>query len=951
MSRIKYKPIIRMYIGDDWRDITTSVRVTEPITIRYGFRDESTKLNPSTCEFKINDPNGDFSPHDPMGRWSSTFGRNTRVEILREWFTDHFDRVVSSGMGGTPTGDQWTGYTGAGAPVLLSDFNVTGHYATMSVPVANGFRMAHIGTAKYRDVEVDTDVTLIENPDGGAIEPGNVLLRVQDDGSYYMVRVSIPAAASVPTVTFHHSSAGELATPVSTGFTYDHATPMRIRTRIEGQTMRVKVWQSGTAEPKFWLMSVHDDRIIAPGYVGMRNGVAAGNTDAKPIVFRINRFAASSPRLTGELAEMRSGSDVTKIKRTGKTQVVRWTQVTVAGVIRRVSQGKSPRQSPMRRKISSLANVVSYWPCEDPKTAVVPAGVPGTQSMIQDFWVPGVSLGRAKMAGYGGFFGSDDVPEPSGAIWIGPVSSYTDTGVIEAQVIAQIPEDSTNGSGVLTVETTGSRELYVVDWRSGGSLAVSTYAPGGAPPTVFGPYGFALGAKKFKLQFILTQSGADIVFNLSVMFERNDDGSGLSLGTGDVTALAGGTLGRATNVVANTHALLKRGAIGHIFVRNVNSGVFSFLDEFSGFHTERALTRFRRIASEEIIAATYWGDEDDTVLMGFQGKDTALGHFQDIIDTDMGVLTEHRSAFTMHYRTRVSLYNQTPVTTLVLVGQIQPGFYPEFDDKNTRNDITARRKMSGDYRITRTTGPLSTADAPAGAGRYEESPDFNPAKLALFGGGPQTRDGVLPDLAGWRLALGTVPEPRFPKFVVDMSNLPDDIERAMFDLTAGDRIDVTDAGTVGVYGTIRQLVRGYSETFTNHSWVMRPVTAPYTPYDVGILTESPTSTAARLKPTLAPVINAGSNPPEGISETATSFVVDGMLDTWVTTATHPGSFPFSAFLSRPGQPAGEEITVTAMASAGPLLYTVTCVRSVNGVVKSHTIGTEMLLKRPFRLSL
>lgn len=944
MAAIRYKPVIRMYIGNDWRDITEDVRVTEPITIRYGARDESTKLNPATCDMKLNDPNGDYNPSDPMGRWFGLIGRNNRVEILREWFTDYFDRTVSGGFGSSPAGEEWTGYSGTGGTVLFSDFNVTGHYATMSVPVAAGFRRANLGTHRYRDVDVVADVTVLENPDGGDLEPGNVILRLQDSGVYYMVRVVLPAAASVPTITFHHSSVGQLATPVGAGFTYDHATPMRVRAQAEGQTLRAKVWQVGSAEPKAWQVEVHDDRIQPAGFIGIRNGVGSGNTDPKPVVFRVNRFVASSPRMVGEMSEVKAGVDSAIIKATGETRVIRWTRITVAGIIRRLAQGRSPRQSPMRRKVASLSSLVAYWPCEDPKTAVVPAGHPGTESIMSEFWISGVSLGRAKMASYGGFYGADDVPEPSGGIWIGPVGGYTDTGVIETQLMAQIPEDSTDGSTVLEVETTGTKALYVVDWRAGGSMSVATWAPGAQNPTIFGPYGFLLGSNKFKIQFILKQVGANITFNLAVLFELKDDGTSYSIGTGNITAQTGGALGRVVNVVANPSGMLKRGGLGHMFVRNADSGASSFLNEFSGFHTERALTRFLRIGGEEAIPVAYWGLDSDTVQMGVQDQDTAMGHFQDIADTDMGILTEPRGGFGLHYRSRVSLYRQSPVITLSLPTQIRPGFQPDFDDKFTRNDITARRAMSGDYRIARTTGPMSSADPPAGVGRADDSPALNPAKLAPLGGGVQARDGVLPDLAGWRLALGTVDEPRFPVFAVDMSGLPAASERALFDLTSGDRLDVTDMRTVGIYGTTRQVVRGYSETFTNHSWILRPVTAPYAPYDVGALDDT-VATAARLGSTALPIINAGSNPPTGITSTATSFVVDTITDVWVTTATHPTAFPFSAMIG------GEEITVTGMSSSFFPLYTVTCVRSINGVVKSHTIGTTMSLKRPLRLSL
>lgn len=258
-------------------------------------------------------------------------------------------------------------------------------------------------------------------------------------------------------------------------------------------------------------------------------------------------------------------------------------------------------------------------------------------------------------------------------------------------------------------------------------------------------------------------------------------------------------------------------------------------------------------------------------------------------------------------------------------GQVFAPFDPVDDDQATRNDITVTRIGGTSARAEQTTGALSTAPPPAGVGRYDTGVD-----LSLH------RDDQVADQAWWRLHLGTVDEPRFPTVPVNLIAAPELVATAM-NVDCGDLISVLNLPIGLAVGAVRQVIRGYTETFTpDGGWELTYNAGPYAPYRIVELDDA---TYGRLD-------SDASTLSSSLTTTATtvSVAVAAGYALWTTTGTRPGDFPFSIVIG------GEEMTVTAITgTSSPQTFTVT--RSVNGVVKTHTTGAAVRLARPAYLGL
>src|SRR6266498_4698945 len=189
---------------------------------------------------------------------------------------------------------------------------------------------------------------------------------------------------------------------------------------------------------------------------------------------------------------------------------------------------------------------------------------------------------------------------------------------------------------------------------------------------------------------------------------------------------------------------------------------------------------------------------------------------------------------------------------------------------------------------------------------------------------------MLPEIAGWLLALGTVDEPRYTQITVDLAT-PGvagnaTLVTALMAAEIGYPITITGTRALSIYDDIKLLVIGYTETLNNYTHRISFNCVPYSPYEVleFDLADS------RIDPGDESTLSSG------VTSTATSLSVASAGFLWTTAG---GDLPVSIMVD------GEEMTVTAISGASsPQTFTV--IRSVNSVVKSHSIGAVIRLKRP-----
>src|SRR5581483_11372836 len=171
--------------------------------------------------------------------------------------------------------------------------------------------------------------------------------------------------------------------------------------------------------------------------------------------------------------------------------------------------------------------------------------------------------------------------------------------------------------------------------------------------------------------------------------------------------------------------------------------------------------RFVRLCLEQGIQPRTVGDPADSPAMGGQGSATLLSLLQDCIEVDGGLLYEPRDVLGIGMVMRSSLFDETSSVTLSHSGgQLSPPLEPTDDDQLVRNDWTVSNSNTGTaVRATLDSGAMSTADPPAGVGRYADTLTAN----------LQT-DGLLDDLATWLVHVGTVDQQRYPSVTVQLEN-------------------------------------------------------------------------------------------------------------------------------------------------------------------------------------
>ena len=314
--------------------------------------------------------------------------------------------------------------------------------------------------------------------------------------------------------------------------------------------------------------------------------------------------------------------------------------------------------------------------------------------------------------------------------------------------------------------------------------------------------------------------------------------------------------------------------------------------------------------------------------MGPQFTESRLEQIRDCETTDMGILHELRGTSGLRYVSRASMYNQTPAFTLAYnAGQVVAPLEPIDDDQLTRNDVTATRREGGSDRYTIDTGPLSTQDPPDGVGRYATEVTVN-----------VETDGQLIGVAAWIANLGTLDEARWPSVTVNLQavGMNSTLRSAIKGADVGSLFTITGMQKAFIYDAVNLIIVGYTETITPfvHLWTANCM--PADPFTVSLWSTSASVGTMRWDAD-------GSQLSGSVTSTATSFtVVKNGTTLWTNDSS---AFPLDVLIG------GERMTVTNITSATSPQTFGPVTRSVNGVVKAHSAGEDVVLWDTPRYSL
>lgn len=933
-----------LFLGSlGWVDITTDVR--QPVADSGGgitiTRTDGQQAEPGKAAVVIDNGTGAYSDRNPRGPYFGTLGRNTPFRCGLQLARDTFDRSLTNGYGTTDTGQAWAEYF-----TPTSAYAVSAGLATQSHAAANSILGGRLGMT-VRDSEQVSDVQVPAAVTGAAVVTGH-LHRVQVDNSNYWLRLEFNPGGTTTLKISRDPDLVTLAELVGVpGLTYTAGQPIRLRTSVVGRRLSVSAWDPDGPEPADWMLTYVDnsaDAVLEPGKPGLQTWVVAGNTNTKPLLVGFRDYQIIDRRAVMEVPSWPPrwnvpGSD-------------RWVPIEAAGILRRLSQGAKPLQSPLYRE-TLAASPTAYWPLEDPDGALAAGSpIPGVAPMepfgFSRFTEPGTGVpvpaaGLPVFASGTGIPGSAPVLDLSqGGTLRGVVPPVTPTGDgvdtgwrIEWVMIA--PRDKAEARIPIWWETNdafldhpaGSTEpLMRWEFQIESSGFFATYGRGG---TAYGSASASFSMFDGLPHHYRVQADTHLE---SVRARVYIDG--LLVDTFDSLAdTLAGAAGQIRTVAINPleeiNGTESMPILGHVGVWSPIPGTDpDTVAAAFGWQGETAAARVERLCAEHGVPVAIVGDPADSAPMGPQPRAELVPLLADCATADRGILGEARERLALTYRTGPSLCNQEPTITLDYPdGLIAPPLEPEPDDQDLANDITATRPGGGSYRAVQETGRLSVLPpSEGGVGTYDPGPVE--ANVAT--------DDQVASVAEWARHLGTWDEARYPRVRVQLA-APDWTEELTAQAVAVDSGDVVALDELPDWlppGPVPLMARASTEfldeTVREITWSM----VPAGPYDVATV-EGDQRVAAD-----------GSTLAEDLSDAGMVFELASTTTNgpWVVGdgTSMPDDFPMLLTIGGPGGEVVEADQIDAVAGGSQTVWL--SGRGLGGVQRAWPAGTPVDVTHP-----
>jgi hypothetical protein len=911
---------VELLLAGVWTDITSYVYVRNPVQITRGHPDEAGSINPTMCSLTLNNRGGRFSPRNPVGPYFGNLTRNTQMRLsVPEGLTYLRMEADSVSYASCPDSAplRITGDIEIQADMWLTDY---GQSVIASKWAAGNQAAWHLMINDSGIVRLFWSVT------GSDLHIANSTLPL----TVGRIAIKVTLSAATGTVTFY--TAPTIAgpwTPLGSAVVKG-ATSVFASTAPLAIGANASLVNTGTfiQEPEkgatgkvyaFKLLSgVGGTTVASPTFTAQAAGTTAF-ADAQGNAWTLSGTAEVSDRKYRTHVEVPAWPP-----RWDPTGVDVYTPIQGSGRWRRLVAGSPPTYSALYRAFVRLTGTtapVAYWPCEDGSNATtIASGLPGLAAMS--------FTGAPRFAADTTFPSSAALPQLNGSMWTGAVpvrgTPYPPGNTL--WLLLSVPSGGDTNNGVvarMNTDGTIARFDLVYTTAGGGSITAFAYDASGAQLFTLGAISGINGVPMLlTVQIVSDPAAGQLDWQVtSTPLDRSLTGTALS-------GAQSGSIGRPSQVIINAGGLMVGSSVGHVACQaaadQFDEAILSALIGWAG---EYAGSRFARLCAEEGIPCRIYGPPADTVAMGVQTAKAVAALLQECEDADRGLIFEPRQVFGLGYRTRVSMLNQAPDLSLSYAGaQLSEPMEPTDDDRLIANDVTVTRASGGSSaRQSLASGALSTQAPPNGVGPYAQSPTVSLAA-----------DSQLADQAAWLVLLGTVDDLRYPVLSVNLAS-PHvaSVYYQAQDIDIGDRVIVT--GTPGWLPPdgISQIVHGQTEQCYDVVFTEQWACAPEAPYRVGVLDD----------PVLGRADTDGSTLHAGISSTATSMQVDTTdpaTPLWTTAA---GDFPLDIVMS------GERITVGAISGASSPQTFSSLTRSVNGVVKAQTAGTDIRLWQPMYTSL
>ncbi|KJK44434.1 hypothetical protein UK23_29480 [Lentzea aerocolonigenes] len=920
MARLVNDIVTRVFLNFDWVDISSDVRAAQGVTIQRGRKDEDTSAPPQRCGFTLNNNSGNYSELNPMGAYYEYLSRNNSMETSLRLAKDTATTNATNSWGSmdADADGAWTPYAWSTSGGSAGDYAKSGGKATHAISSALSERLSYLADFDQRDFDATMTFSLSASNITGGVVAADMFFRLSPGlTEYYAVRLLIATDESLSLDILDSAGTSLVGAPVVvSGITHTSSQALKLRAHVEGQTVRAKAWVATSAEPLDWMITAVDSGGYATstirkasGRFAIRSVVDTGNTNV-PLVFSYDDIEIRCPLAYTEIYGWPQGRDAS-----GQDNTV---EIDSRGVREFVNRGSGLIRSAPRRFIPTdgqgVAEVQHYWPLEDgplsttgqpligdrPLTltsAISPERVFG-QGVLAPWLAPSVQL-----QGPDTFSTQGDISMQGFSAASGWMFDFTRSEGAKEDTAFQVLHD--NGAFDVIFDVS-AKQITVVD--DAGSTVVSY------------PRAFDGGVHHIRLA---AAGSGTIAWDLLI------DGESV---TGSAYA---GTLGSIFFILfSNAAGPSNPMSIGHVAVYNgsFSTSAYEAWDAAFGFRGETAGDRMSRACATLNyfpFPFAWIGDLSDTEPMGPQPTEDLLKILDECAEADGGILYEHRSAESMSYRTRKSLYTQTSWATLSLAnGELSPPWKPVSDTKDLHDSVLVKNWLGGEATVASgDEGELLIN--PTSGGPFNRSPlrvDLN-----LYS------DAQLIDQGAWRVHQGLVEDPRYPKVVIELHRtqiFEDNAElyARLLDLDIGDQVTLADLSAAWIYEDADQIVVGINRHLTRFNHTLELVCIPASTYRVFELDASYLDDS--FDADNATTLNAP------IDSTQTSIQVDVNPDVLWSGADQPYDV----------KAGGEKMIVTAVSGASsPQTFTV--VRSTNGVVKAHDLFRPVRLARPSYLGL
>jgi hypothetical protein len=902
---------VNAQIGGERVDLSSRL-LDVPARIQRGGRDGAVPA--ASARITLNNDDAALTPLNPVSPYYPHIRRGLILDAAIRHAYDDYTRA-GTGWGTAPSGQVWLDSGGT----VPADYPTNGAKGLHVHPTTNVLHYSSVDTGVLNH-RVRTIANLSQGTVTGANASTWLLGRMTDIANYYALVINYTPAGDITMGLFKRvlGTLSTVAAPFTTHAGYSGllaATQLGLELYIEDDRLHGKMWDyTNYDEPVGWQIVGEDDSHTAGTRVGIADRREAGNTNPN-LAFAYDSFLADSPQFCGPVGSYRP----TIVPTTDG--FVSAMQIEAAGVMRGLEQGAKPLRPPLDEAVLA-SNPIAYWPLSDGEDAGQAAsGLPGGTPL---------TVRRGVID-----FIADGPPGAGGAARVTQTTTSTAYGTVPRtaasaarwQIAAWVrgaPTDTTyNETKAVDVAVTAAANptwrILLISPQQGGSPAsrvqfIYLNPDGVVIDGLFDTgqvYPGILDSRWHLVQVTLEQSGANTVGELYL------DGTLIDTGT-----FAGVTLGAPTAVSALSAATddVAFVEISGIAIWDTDVLVSGLYQAGLAHVDEPAGRRIERLCQQRGVPFRAIGDLDDTQPMGPQPADTWPALVRDAAAADVGILFEPAEMPGLAYRTRVARYAPASALTVDLAtynttaGTSARVLMPVYDDQGLRNDVEASRPDGSSARVV----DQQHIDL---HGRYDAEIEVNVAN-----------DGLLPDMAGWAVHMGTVDQLRSPVLPVDLAANPGLIPAWLrCDIGVGvRRVNAPGAHIPG--GVIDQVIDGYTATIGPRSWTVDINGSPAEPWRVRTYAAAPSPAGPKYDSqgtTLAAGITAG--------QTAITFRTIYPESMWTT---DPAEMPISVLVG------GERMTVTAIAAPVGQDQAVTVVRAVNGVSKSHAAGAVVALAEP-----